>query len=76
MKIQSEKLYYFRDISRTRIPCSMVRSVELDEYKVILQIDHFTADISNKYILFYGDDDTAKEDYTRLLKHFKKLGGK
>ena len=54
----------------------MVRSVELDEYKVILQIDHFTADISNKYILFYGDDDTAKEDYTRLLKHFKKLGGK
>lgn len=77
MKIVSEKLCYFRDISKTRVPISMLKNAQLDDFKITLEVYFFSSDIlQQQYVLFYADEENARDDYAKILRLFKKLKGK
>lgn len=76
MKIISEKLCHFRDLSRTRIPISMLKNAQHDDFKIILSIEFFTSDMPQQYTIFYAEEETARDDFAKILRLFKKLKGK
>ena len=76
MKLVKEPLAYFRDISKTRVPVSMLKNAQHDEFKITLTVEYFTHELRNPdYVLFYSDPETALDDYRKILRLFKKLKG-
>lgn len=77
MKIVKEPICYFRDISRTRIPVSMLKNAQHDDFKITLTVEYFSQDLTNpEYVLFYSEPEVAIDDYRKILRLFKKLNGK
>lgn len=76
MKTEKQTICLFRDISKSRVPFSLIKNAHLEEYKLILDIEVFSQDQMTQHILFYHEDETALDDYYRILRLFKKMNGK
>lgn len=76
MKTIKETTCLFRDLSRSRVPLSLIKNAHIEEYKIILNVELFSQDQPTQYLLFYADEETARDDYRRILRLFKKMNGK
>ena len=76
MKTEKQTICLFRDISKSRIPFALIKSVTHDDFKIIFSVETFSADSTQQYILFYYDDEVARDDFSRFLRFCKKMNGK
>ena len=76
VKTIKETTCLFRDLSRSRVPLSLIKNAHIEEYKIVLDVDLFSQDQPTQYLLFYADEETARDDYRRILRLFKKMNGK
>lgn len=76
MKTEKLTTAFFRDLSRSRIPLTMIKNQQHDGYKIILTVEIFSDDmIRADFVLFYGDDEIAQEDFRKLLRAQRKMNG-